>query len=121
MKVQRIKISLYCVFRSHSSCNAITGAHDGFLFSKKVTKSDKLMVFRPAFCRKLAFYFSYAEELLNGVEVYWFTPNEFSLADNLENPDTSCYCDKLEKCYKRGVGNVSPCYHSGYYRVVKDL
>jgi scavenger receptor class B, member 1 len=53
--------------------------------------------------------------LFKGVEVYWFTPSEYSIHDDLENPDTSCYCDSLEKCYKKGIGNVSPCYHGALF------
>jgi scavenger receptor class B, member 1 len=79
---------------------------------KNIKKTDEIKVFRKAFCRKLPFHFSHVSEIVDGVEVLWFTTGENAIFDDPQNPETSCYCEDHEKCLKRGVGNVSPCYHS---------
>ncbi|CRK96535.1 CLUMA_CG009959, isoform A, partial [Clunio marinus] len=101
----------YGINKNHTRCNQISGTFDGFLFSKNVTKTDNLFVYRPGFCRRLGFHFSHSEYLIDGIEVLWFVVDINSLYDHPDNPETSCYCDKLEKCYQRGIGNASPCYH----------
>ena len=70
-------------------------------------------IFRRAFCRTLPLVFK--DEIIDpelGLRGY-----HYKFADNFldtpdENPDNECYCRKMDKCLKKGLSDLTPCYYS---------
>lgn len=91
-------------------CNTIRGAYDGTLFPQNITETEVFNVYRKAFCRTLAITYSHAGRL-NGLEAYWFTLADDAFENSLDDPKSSCYCLD-NKCLKKGLGNITPCYYS---------
>lgn len=56
--------------------------------------------------------FANEETLFGGVKALRFEMFGDSIVDDLENPDTKCYCYKEKSCYRPGLGNIAPCSHS---------
>lgn len=52
------------------------------------------------------------ETLSGGLKALRFEMLGDSLLDDLNNPDTKCYCNKDKICYRQGLGNIAPCSHS---------
>ncbi|EDV42341.1 uncharacterized protein Dana_GF17933, isoform A [Drosophila ananassae] len=91
-------------------CNRIWGSHDGTLFPLDMDENDEFFLYRRTFCRRLHVKFNQSVSI-NGMDGLQFTmpPNAFD--SHLDDSNSSCFC-KNNKCLKRGVGNVSPCYYS---------
>lgn len=59
------------------------------------------------------------ETLFGGLKALRFEMLGDSLLDDLNNPDTNCYCYKEKICYRQGLANIAPCSHSK--KVVKSF
>lgn len=105
--------SLIDLIFSPQSCNMVQGTFDGTLFPKNVSKNEKFKIYRKAFCRLLPIYFSHSGKLF-GLDAYWFELSENAFYDRPEDPDTKCFCASENKCLRKGLGNISPCYFSEF-------
>lgn len=102
-------ISFNCRSRE---CNNIRGAYDGTLFPKNISETEIFNVYRKAFCRILPIKYSHAGRL-NGLEAYWFTLAADAFDNDIDDTKSSCYCTD-NKCLRKGLGNITPCYYSKY-------
>lgn len=48
---------------------------------------------------------------LNGLEAYWFTLAADAFDNDIDDTKSSCYCTD-NKCLRKGLGNITPCYYS---------
>lgn len=94
------------------TCNTVQGATEGTLFPSHLNKQAVFRVFRKSFCRALPIIFQ--EELVSkeGISVY-----KYGFADNFLdppdiNPDNQCLCKKNNKCLKKGLSDLTPCYYN---------
>lgn len=91
-------------------CNRLQGAFDGSLFPKNISKTDSYRVYRKAFCRTLPILFDH-ESKLYGLDAYNFKLSTDSFDSDMDDPNSSCFCLN-NKCLKKGLGNITPCYYS---------
>ncbi|XP_020816578.1 lysosome membrane protein 2 [Drosophila serrata] len=91
-------------------CNRIWGSHDATLFPLDMDENDEFFLYRRTFCRRLHVKFN-STSTWNGIDGYRFDmlPDTFDSYANDAN--SSCYC-KNNRCLKKGVGSVSPCYYN---------
>ncbi|KAH8306081.1 hypothetical protein KR018_001221, partial [Drosophila ironensis] len=91
-------------------CNRIWGSHDGTLFPLDMNENDEFLLYRRTFCRRLHVKFNSSVNIggIDGLR-YDMQPNAFD--SELGNSNSSCFC-KNNRCLKKGVGSVSPCYYS---------
>lgn len=99
---------------SRTNCNSIHGAYDATLFPRNITKGETFRIYRKAFCRTLPISYSHPG-VVNGIEAYHFKLSSTAFDSDLHDPETSCFC-KGNKCLKKGLGNMTPCYYSKLYR-----
>lgn len=96
---------------TNTPCNTIRGAYDGTLFPRSVTKNEKFKAYRVAFCRTLPIQYSHSGKQY-GLNANWYKLADNAFDDSLEDPESSCYCAREQKCLKRGLGDITPCYYS---------
>ncbi|XP_016948085.1 lysosome membrane protein 2 [Drosophila biarmipes] len=91
-------------------CNRIWGSHDATLFPLDMDENDEFFLYRRTFCRRLPVKFN-RTTTYNGIDGYEFLMEPDSFDSDVDNSNSSCYC-KNNRCLKKGVGNVSPCYYN---------
>ncbi|XP_017143381.1 lysosome membrane protein 2 [Drosophila miranda] len=91
-------------------CNRIWGSHDATLFPRDINEKDAFYLYRRTFCRKLPLKFN-STRTYNGIDGYEFVMEPDVFDSELGNPNSSCFC-KNNRCLKKGVGSVSPCYYN---------
>lgn len=106
-KKQQLKIN---VFFRNTQCNSLKGAYDGTLFPQNISKNEEFRVYRKAFCRTLTIQFDHAGEK-DGLEAYYFKLADNAFDSQVDDPNSNCFCID-NKCLKKGLGNITPCYYS---------
>jgi scavenger receptor class B, member 1 len=91
----------------------IQGAFDGTLFPRHFNTKDNFLVYRKAFCRKIAIEYSHTAKIKD-IEAHWYKPTINTFDDKIDDPESMCYCSEDKTCLKRGLGNIKPCYYSEY-------
>ncbi|KAI8046205.1 hypothetical protein M5D96_002405 [Drosophila gunungcola] len=91
-------------------CNRIWGSHDATLFPLDMDENDEFFLYRRTFCRRLPVKFNRTTSY-NGLDAFEFVMEPDSFDSELDNANSSCYC-KNNRCLKKGVGSVSPCYYN---------
>jgi hypothetical protein len=98
--------------KRNTGCNTLRGGYDGTLFPQNISKTEVFKVYRKAFCRTLPIIYS-KQGYVDGLEAYWFSLADDAFDSDENDPSSSCYCLK-NKCLKKGLGNMTPCYYSEY-------
>ncbi|XP_033221751.1 scavenger receptor class B member 1-like isoform X2 [Belonocnema kinseyi] len=93
-------------------CNTIHGATEGTLFPTNLDKNAVFRIFRKAFCRTLPIVFKKETITADGIPVYQYGFADDFLDPPDKNPENLCYCRKNEKCLKKGLSNLTPCYYN---------
>nr|UEN71287.1 sensory neuron membrane protein 2 [Gregopimpla kuwanae] len=93
-------------------CNRIQGATEGELFPTHLNKNAVFRVFRKAFCR--AFPIEFKKEVVteSGLLGYQYSLTDDFLDQPDTNPENECYCRKMDKCLKKGLSDLTPCYYN---------
>ncbi|KAH8383338.1 hypothetical protein KR009_008055, partial [Drosophila setifemur] len=91
-------------------CNRIWGSHDATLFPLDMDENDEFYIYRRTFCRRLPVKFN-RKVNYDGIDGMEFKMMPDAFDSDLGNANSSCFC-KNNRCLKKGVGNVSPCYYS---------
>lgn len=88
----------------------LTGSHDGILFPRNVSKDTNYRLFRRTFCRTIPLEYSHSKSFRYvNTNVYELPANAFD--GDLDDPRNACAC-KDNKCLRKGLGNMAPCYYS---------
>ena len=77
-------------------------------------KKAVFRIFRKAFCRTLPIVFQKEAVTADGIPVYQYGFADDFLDPPDQNPKNRCYCKKNEKCLRKGLSNLTPCYYSKY-------
>lgn len=94
--------------QTNTACNTLRGTYDATLFPKDFRQEFR--VYRKAFCRTIQMKHSHSDRV-RGTDVEWFRFDENAFSNDVNDPDSSCYCDN-GRCLKQGLGDISPCYYS---------
>ena len=113
----------------------LEGTYDGTLFPRNITKGEKFRLYRKAFCRTLPIEYTHPGKDINlwltlyvliilglfytigtvdGVDGYFFKLADNAFDTDLDDPTSACFC-KQNKCLRKGLGDITPCYYSEYF------
>ncbi|XP_015601964.1 scavenger receptor class B member 1 isoform X1 [Cephus cinctus] len=96
---------------ANTMCNRVQGATEGCIFPDNLDRNAVFRVYRKAFCRTMPIVFK-KEVVENGFPAYLYSLSDDFLETPDKNPDNECYCRKMEKCLKKGLTDVTPCYYN---------
>ncbi|XP_054002361.1 scavenger receptor class B member 1 [Hylaeus anthracinus] len=98
-------------YPENTVCNSIKGCTEGELFPSNLDKYATFRIFRKSFCRAIPIVFK-KEVWLDGVNGYLYTVAENFLDPPDQNPDNGCFCWNKNKCLKKGLSDMTPCYYN---------
>lgn len=91
-------------------CNRIKGSTEGELFPTHIDKHAVFRIYRKSLCRPVPIVFK-QEVLENGLNAYLYNIPDNFLDPPDQNPDNACYCRNKDKCLKKGLSDLTPCYY----------
>ncbi|KAK9297159.1 hypothetical protein QLX08_009032 [Tetragonisca angustula] len=92
-------------------CNRIKGSTEGELFPMYIDKHAVFRIYRKSLCRPIPIVFKEEVMLESGINGYLYTMPDNLLDPPDQNPDNACYCKNKDKCLKRGLSDLTPCYY----------
>ena len=104
-----------CLCYRNTVCNRIKGSTEGELFPMYIDKHAVFRIYRKSLCRPIPIVFKEEVMLESGINGYLYTMPDNLLDPPDQNPDNACYCKNKDKCLKRGLSDLTPCYYSTYH------